>query len=70
MKFFNRLGACLLITGLISLSACVLAGPGYDSRGARQTQGRYDHDNGRHHDTDRRCDTDRHDGDCRDREHH
>jgi hypothetical protein len=33
MKSFNRFATSLLIAGLLSLSACVFAGPGYNDRG-------------------------------------
>jgi hypothetical protein len=66
MKSFNLLTACLMITGVLGLSACVLAGPG---PGARQAQARDDHDNGRHDDGDRRCDSGDHRDGCQDREH-
>ena len=72
MKSFNRFATSLLIAGLLSLSACVFAGPGYNDRGyndrgyndrgAREAQARGDHDTGRHDNERRGCDSE-HEGD-------
>jgi len=77
MKSFSLLTACLLITGLLTLSACVFAAPGPGARqadarqaDARQADARDDHDSRRHGDGDKRClSEDQRDG-CQDREHH
>jgi hypothetical protein len=67
MKSLSLLTASLLITGLLTLSACVFAAPG---PGGRQADARDDHDNGRHDDGDKRCHSDDQRDGCQDREHH
>ena len=70
MKSFNCLAACVLVTGVFGLSACVFAGPGHEERDSRQAEARRGHDNVRHDDDNRRCDSDHHGGGCQDSEHH
>jgi hypothetical protein len=69
MKSFNRVATSWLIAGLLSLSACVFAGPGYGDRNARQAEARGDHDNGRHDDERRNCDSEHQRDGCQ-AEHH
>jgi hypothetical protein len=83
MKSFNRFATSLLIAGLLSLSACVFAGPGYNDRGpgyndrgpgyndrgARQAQARGDHDTGRHDNERRGCDSEHESDGCQAERH-
>jgi len=69
MKSF-RLAACMLVTGVFGLSACVFAGHGYEGRDSRQAQARHGHNNDRHDDDNRRCDSDHHRDGCQDSGHH
>ncbi len=69
MKSRTRLAACVFLTGLFGLSACVFPGPGYD-RNSGQAQARDGRDHDRHDEGDRRCDSDHRRDDCQDVEHH
>jgi hypothetical protein len=69
MKSFNRITACILIAGLLGLSACVFDNPGHNDRDARQPQARSDRDNLRHDDERKGCDSE-HQGDGCQAEHH
>lgn len=72
MTFSTSVATSLLISGLFSLSACVLAGPGgpgHDEHGARQTEMSADHDNGNHGEAAKNCDPD-HQGDGCQAGHH